>query len=282
MAAISPGTPPYSLLDALRGAWSEVLTQRLHANWSVEIDSSEIVTPVENTDPCFQLSIVGGLQGNVFVHMSTADAIVLAKKALPGPAGDSAGLNDGRKAALQKLLQQAADVAANALRSLFGESKIEVSVVEPATWQGVNVALLASEAATGKLRLGVCLSQELLASATSSKVATPSGNPAASADPTGGPTSQEPNFDLLLGVNLEVTLRFGQRNLSLREILDFNAGAIIELDREVQEPADLLLGEKVIARGQVVIVDGNYGLRVTEIVESRDGGSFAPPVSLKA
>jgi flagellar motor switch protein FliN/FliY len=48
-----------------------------------------------------------------------------------------------------------------------------------------------------------------------------------------------------------------------------NTGAIVELDREVEEPADLLLGEKVIARGQVVIVDGNYGLRITEVLDAR-------------
>src|SRR5271169_4972015 len=79
----------------------------------------------------------------------------------------------------------------------------------------------------------------------------------------------EPNLDLLLGVNLNLTLRFGQRVLTLREILELNAGAIIELDREVEEPADLLLGDKVIARGQVVIVDGNYGLRITEVTDAR-------------
>jgi flagellar motor switch protein FliN len=80
---------------------------------------------------------------------------------------------------------------------------------------------------------------------------------------------QKPNLDLLLEVNLNLTLRFGQRALPLREILDLNAGAIVELDREVQEPADLLLGDKVIARGQVVIVDGNYGLRITEVTDAR-------------
>ena len=81
--------------------------------------------------------------------------------------------------------------------------------------------------------------------------------------------SHEPNIDLLLAVHLNLTLRFGQRALPLREILDLNAGAIIELDQEVEEPADLLLGDKVIARGQVVIVDGNYGLRITEVADAR-------------
>jgi len=104
---------------------------------------------------------------------------------------------------------------------------------------------------------------------SSTKDATPEPNPVAGTTANCDEASHEPNLDLLLAVNLNLTLRFGQRVLPLREILDLNAGAIIELDREAQEPADLLLGDKVIARGQVVIVDGNYGLRVTEVVDAR-------------
>jgi flagellar motor switch protein FliN len=72
-------------------------------------------------------------------------------------------------------------------------------------------------------------------------------------------------LELLLDVNLALTLRFGQRNLALREILDLGAGSVIELDRHVEEPAELLLGDRVIARGQVVTVDGNYGIKITDM-----------------
>jgi flagellar motor switch protein FliN/FliY len=76
---------------------------------------------------------------------------------------------------------------------------------------------------------------------------------------------QEPNLDLVLNVELNVTLRFGQRLLSLREVLDLATGSVVELDRQVDEPIELLLDGKVIARGEAVVVDGNYGLRVTEV-----------------
>jgi len=77
--------------------------------------------------------------------------------------------------------------------------------------------------------------------------------------------SESGKLDLLLDVNLALMLRFGQRDLTLREILELNAGSVIELDRAVEEPAELLLGDKVIARGQVVTVDGNYGIRITDM-----------------
>lgn len=72
----------------------------------------------------------------------------------------------------------------------------------------------------------------------------------------------------VIDVPLAVTLRFGQRQLTLRELLDLSTGALVELDRQVEEPVDLMLGERLIARGEVVIVDGNYGMRVTEVVEN--------------
>src|SRR6201992_4072934 len=76
---------------------------------------------------------------------------------------------------------------------------------------------------------------------------------------------QEPNLDLVMNVELNVTLRFGQRLLSLREVLDLAPGSVVDLDRQVDEPIELLLDGKVIARGEAVVVDGNYGLRVTEV-----------------
>jgi flagellar motor switch protein FliN/FliY len=83
----------------------------------------------------------------------------------------------------------------------------------------------------------------------------------------GNETARDPQLGRVIDVPLEVTLRFGQRQMRLREVLELNTGALVELDRQVEEPVDLMLGERVIARGEVVIVDGNYGLRVTEIVE---------------
>jgi flagellar motor switch protein FliN len=73
------------------------------------------------------------------------------------------------------------------------------------------------------------------------------------------------NLDLVLDVELSVTLRFGQRQLSLREVLELTSGSVVELDRQVEEPVELLLDGRVIARGEAVVIDGNYGLRVTEV-----------------
>ncbi len=75
------------------------------------------------------------------------------------------------------------------------------------------------------------------------------------------------NLDLVLDVELNVTLRFGERKLPLREVLDLGTGAVVELDRQVDEPVELILDGRVVARGEAVIIDGNYGLRVTQVVQ---------------
>jgi len=73
--------------------------------------------------------------------------------------------------------------------------------------------------------------------------------------------------DLLLDIELEATLCFGSRELPLKEILELGAGDVLELDRQVGEPVDLIVGEKIIARGEVVVVEGNFALLVTEVAE---------------
>jgi flagellar motor switch protein FliN/FliY len=74
------------------------------------------------------------------------------------------------------------------------------------------------------------------------------------------------NVGVLEGVELEVMLRFGQRQLTLREIGELRSGSVFELNQLVQDPVELVLADSVIARGEVVVSDGNYALRVTEVV----------------
>ncbi len=75
--------------------------------------------------------------------------------------------------------------------------------------------------------------------------------------------------DLLLDVELEATLRFGCRELPLGEVLDLGPGDVVQLDRTVRDPVDLVVGDKIVARGEVVLVNGNFGLRVTEVATPR-------------
>jgi flagellar motor switch protein FliN len=76
-------------------------------------------------------------------------------------------------------------------------------------------------------------------------------------------------IELLLDVELEAALRFGCKELPLSEILDLGPGDVVQLDRNVADPVDLIVGDKIVARGEVVLVNGNFGLRVTEVASPR-------------
>ena len=77
-------------------------------------------------------------------------------------------------------------------------------------------------------------------------------------------------MELLLDVELEATLRFGCREMPLGEILDLGPGDVVQLDRHVSDPVDLIVGDRIVARGEVVLVNGNFGLRVTEVAAPRN------------
>jgi flagellar motor switch protein FliN len=82
------------------------------------------------------------------------------------------------------------------------------------------------------------------------------------------PQAASSNLDLLFDVQLEATIRFGGRQLLLRDILSMSPGSVIGLDRQVDEPAELLVAGRLVARGEVVVVDGNFGLRITEVTSA--------------
>jgi flagellar motor switch protein FliN len=70
---------------------------------------------------------------------------------------------------------------------------------------------------------------------------------------------------LLDDVEVPLSISFGKAQLPLRDVLKLGTGSIIELDRTVSEPVDIVVSNRVVARGEVVVIDGNYGVRVTHV-----------------
>lgn len=78
------------------------------------------------------------------------------------------------------------------------------------------------------------------------------------------------NLNMLLDIPLQVTVELGRTKRSIKEILEFTQGSIIELDKLAGEPVDILVNQKLIAKGEVVVIDENFGVRVTDIVSQED------------
>jgi len=108
---------------------------------------------------------------------------------------------------------------------------------------------------------------ESLASSSSGKAAQPSrASKRRTPPPSTAALEDKRKIDLLLDVELQVSLRFGKREMLLGDILELSAGAVVELDQKILEPVELLVGNKVVAHGEVVVMDGYYALRVTEVL----------------
>lgn len=80
--------------------------------------------------------------------------------------------------------------------------------------------------------------------------------------------SQKENIDLIMDVALEVTVELGRTSKSIKDILEFAPGTIIELNKLSGEPIDVLVNGKIVAKGEVVVIDENFGIRITEIIKN--------------
>ena len=241
-------------------AWAEL---------SPEATRALVASLKENSVP-IQFEVTQHLSGNQGFVLSKKDAIRLAQLLLAEPEDGSSVMSDDHRDALSELFRQFAGAAASAVKSLAGG---EVSFKwlgldpfpgEPAFKVGIQWTSPGLTPLTVLAHLGSPLVAAL----------NPVALPAASAFELPAPTqasaalapARDPKLELLMDVELDVTLRFGERQMALRDILDLSAGSVVELNQYVQDPVELLVGKKVIARGEVVVVDGDYGLRVMEII----------------
>jgi len=212
------------------------------------------------------LSCTGALEGHIVIGLPEADGRRIS------------GLVMGMD-------QDASDDAViDTLREVCGQAAGAVSQADAG--QGLRLAVLGVERATGAFpgraytftlpgdfapRLVI---RPLLEDAPAEASAPPMA--AAVAAAAAGETRRDQNaqsvrnLDVILDIELPLAVRFGQTELPLLSLVRLGPGSVIDLKRSADEPVDVLVSGKVIARGEVVVVDGNYGVRVTEIVSTAE------------
>ena len=82
-------------------------------------------------------------------------------------------------------------------------------------------------------------------------------------------SEQKENLQLLMGVPLQISVEIGSTKKKIKDILEFSQGTIIELERQAGAPVDVMVNGNLIARGDVVVIDDNFAVRITEIVKSK-------------
>ncbi|HYA23107.1 MAG TPA: flagellar motor switch protein FliN [Terriglobales bacterium] len=226
--------------------------------------------PREDNDLQVIVVAAGALRGEMSLRIPRASALALAQIFVGEPPAPAAEFKPEHREAVEELLRQIAGYVATALKPRWGDVQLRLDSGPPPSWSAGASGWLASSG-----EAPVAIEWQLSAALNAALLAAPPPAP----DEPGEPQREAPeinshenasvvegNLDLLMDVELEVMLRFGERSMLLREILELGAGAVVELDRRVDEPTELLLDGRVIARGEVVVVDGNYGLRVLEVL----------------
>lgn len=284
-APTAPPPPEHSPFFQLWGeSFSQVLTQIAGAAVACAIENSapaDLLAAVE-TDLWIVIAASGSLRGEMSLRLPATAILRLAQMFMSEPASPQAELTAEHREAVVELLRQIAGVVSTSAKARWGELQFaaEASAAAPSWPVAENFWLRAGAPDTPAIVLEGGLSAALLAQlraqpnageSSARKSASPE-RPAESpqmAQNVSAPSSDalpvSGTLNLLMDVQLAMTLRFGSRTLLLREVLDLAPGTVVELDRKVQEPVDLLLEGKLIGRGEVVVIEGSYGLRILEV-----------------
>jgi flagellar motor switch protein FliN len=247
-------------LDCWIGAATALFSQALAGEPEL---AESLPKPLAGSPFGFAATLAGDEQGRF--------AVVLDGTVLDSPL---VGEGVDQRAGWGELLREVADSAAGELLAKTGK-KCRVEKFEPTA--GESKVSRAFQLKSGERSWTILALDDVRAPRRAEKAGTDaaaaSGPPAASnrekaafpgAALNPGP-ALSPGIELLLDVELEASLRFGCREMPLGDLLDLGPGDVVQLDRHVADPVDLIVGDKIVARGEVVLVNGNFGLRVTEV-----------------
>jgi flagellar motor switch protein FliN/FliY len=221
---------------------------------------------------CIRFTGGGSIKGELLWVAERPTALQLAQSLMSEALDPAIAFGNNQRDAFAELLRQVAGQTATAWKTQSG-SEIELvfqSTVEPAPVTAQSSTLRLKGEKFPELSLRLFLDEDLCA-ALEALPAPPPPPPKQAvaftpeAVPPARSTPLPANLALVLDVELQATIRFGERQMLLRDIFGLMAGAVVELDQTVNEPAQLFVAGRLVARGEVVVVDGNFGLRVTEV-----------------
>jgi flagellar motor switch protein FliN/FliY len=219
--------------------------------------------PIAGDVLCCRQQFSSGAGADVWIAAERAIWRSVATKVLEAAGLEQAGEEEAESTYLE-LLSQAAAGFANTLTS-----RTDREVV----CSDSSVAGLPEGQTWIPLRILRPFSAELSVSCGTGLVEFWKADQGAGSESDSGPQTPQADsygpFDLLLDVELPLSVSFGRASLQIKDALKLTTGSVVELDRAVTEPVDVVVNNRVIARGEVVVVDGNYGVRIAHIM-SRD------------
>ena len=262
---------------------------QLKSNSGEVLDPTAIAALHEATAILVKANYQKGLTGSLFFVLPLKEGTMLVDLMLGGEGTPAEDLVGDSKDALAETFNQVMGSANQTLSDLAGETfaiaNVEILAVAPEAiafaehmGQGVFQDLALPTSQDGLSTTIHLLFPELLLQQLKRKLglmevqAAPSpvameapAAPPRQAPVASGPMTDAGNLDLLLDIQLPVVVRMGQTEMQMGELLKLTPGSILELNRSADAPVELLVNGKLIAKGEVVVVDGNFAFRITEI-----------------
>jgi len=278
------------ILQSISAQSADAASQLLNTQTSLTIgEFTESLTQsgqVNVTEPSICLS-ASSTHGEISVILNSTTASALAAQMMGAEPTEE--LDDTQKEALSSLVSQSF-----ANTSIEGLSEFTLTVLDPANPDSLNITAPSSEMTAVKVTISLegGISSELnlefsidLASALTSgdtensEKGTLNDERNSSVSDTdfaeiqdhsiAGEVDEEKNLNLLMDIRMGMIVELGRAEMHLKDILKLTKGSIIELDRLSGEPVDLFVNNKLIARGEVVVIDDNFGLRITQLAGTK-------------
>jgi len=232
-----------------------VLSEMSGAIWLLNVVDVGGVSSTNETPIHFRVRFKESICGECFIELYELQVKDLLRGILHETVDE---ITDKHIELLAKPIMSAMTKTADSLCEKFGPFNFEIDRVSELAFGGMFMIPIASREPGAELQVSLFFGGPLLDGLSAA-----SGGEQVEEHESLTPSMS--NLKMVMDVELNVSLRFGQRQLTLREVLDLASGSVVELDRTVDEPVELFLDGRLIARGEAVVVDGNYGLRVTEI-----------------
>lgn len=244
-----------ALAESVAEALAQSLAHQTGRPWEVKAlkDQDSLVEEAERV--LFRVAFDPQSQGHCYLEFeqSALDEIASTRR----PTKESVDTDRGNVDIVADVLSKAMTGLSIALSAEYGTIEATATKVDCIRAAGLNsFAVTISDGEDAEVRFVLHLSADFVSELS---------RRAEGAASSGDSQVDLANLKLVMDVELNVSLRFGQCQLPLREVIGLTSGSVIELDRHVDDYVELLLDGRVIAKGEAVIVDGNYGLRVTEI-----------------
>ncbi len=254
------------------------------------LNSDEKITQNTTIIPpfvCMYISSLGDIEGNIALCMPPALATALGDMMLGGEGESKEDMNDEDIDAAKEIVSNIFGGFSTSLSAQKELPKLTFSIDNVEfTGENDNISLekyfiiytynIAISNITSQLYIAIDENIATKFSTQKEREKTTSQAPTKAKTKNGCDDEEElspseiKNISLIMDVKLPVRVRIGSRKMLLKDVLGMDIGSVIELNQLANDPLDILVGDKIIAQGEVVIVDGNFGIQISEIGTKRE------------